>query len=145
MKTHVPTTAEIEESRKWYVIDAADKVLGRLATEVASRLRGKHKAIYTPFMDTGDYIVIINAEKIRLTGNKMNNKVHYWHTGYIGGIKHRHVSDILAGDHAARVIEKAVKGMLPKNRMGRQMYRKLKVYKGSEHPHQGQNPENLDI
>ena len=130
--------------RDWFVIDATDKVLGRLATEVASRLRGKHKAEYTPHVDTGDYIVIINADKIRVTGNKEKAKTYYKHSGYIGGMKATTL-DKMRAEHPERIIEIAVKGMLPKNPLGRAMYRKLKVYAGPEHQHQAQQPQPLEI
>ncbi|MEZ5558785.1 MAG: 50S ribosomal protein L13 [Pseudomonadales bacterium] len=130
--------------RSWYVVDAEGKTLGRLATEVARRLRGKHKAEYTPHVDTGDYIVVINAEKVRVTGNKTTDKMYYSHSGYPGGIKEisfEHLRD----SHPERIIEGAVKGMLPRNPLGRAMLRKLKVYPGSEHPHSAQQPELLEI
>lgn len=130
--------------RDWFVIDATDKVLGRLATEVASRLRGKHKPEYTPHVDTGDYIVIVNAEKVRLTGNKEKAKTYYQHSGYPGGMKARTVEKVRA-EAPERIIETAVKGMLPKNPLGRAMFRKLKVYAGPEHQHQAQQPQTLDI
>lgn len=143
VKTFSATAKDIEPTRKWFVIDAENLILGRLATEAARRLRGKHKTIYTPSMDTGDYIVVINAEKIRLTGNKLNDKMYYWHSRYPGGLKSRSVKDELGGKFPERVITHAIKGMLPKNKMGRQMFRKLKVYAGPDHPHAGQNPETL--
>jgi large subunit ribosomal protein L13 len=129
--------------RDWYVIDAANQVLGRLAVEIARRLRGKHKPEYTPHMDAGDYIVVINAEKIQVTGNKARDKVYHHHTGYIGGIKTIKFSDMLKKT-PERILEIAVKGMLPKNPLGRAMYRKLKVYAGSEHQHAAQQPIKLD-
>jgi large subunit ribosomal protein L13 len=128
----------------WYVVDATDQVLGRLATEIARRLRGKHKAVYTPHMDTGDYIVVVNAEKIKVTGNKMEDKVYYHHTGYPGGIRSIDFKDQLK-KAPARIIESAVKGMLPKNALGRAMFQKLKVYKGAEHNHHAQQPKTLDL
>jgi len=128
----------------WYVVDAKDKTLGRLATEVARRLRGKHKPEYTPHVDTGDYIVIVNAEHIKVTGNKAVNKTYYSHSGYPGGIKEINFTKLLA-KFPERIIEKAVKGMLPKNPLGRAMYRKLKVYKGAQHPHAAQQPQLLAI
>ena len=130
--------------RDWYVVDAAGKTLGRLATEVARRLRGKHKPEYTPHVDTGDYIVIINAEKVAVTGNKATDKMYHSHTGFPGGIKSISF-DKLIQKKPEMVIEKAVKGMLPKNPLGRAMYRKLKVYAGSEHTHTAQQPQVLDI
>ena len=139
-----PSTRPQDVEREWCVIDAADKNLGRLATEVARRLRGKHKPEYTPHVDCGDYIVIINAEKIAVTGNKLKDKIYYHHTGYIGNLKSISLEKLLA-THPERVIEKAVKGMLPKNALGRQMYRKLKVYAGNEHPHSAQQPTALEL
>lgn len=133
-----------EIQRKWYLIDAKDKVLGRLATEVARRLRGKHRPEFTPNMDLGDYIVVINASQIRVTGNKVKDKVYYSHSGYPGGVKSITFEKLLAKD-PTQVIEKAVKGMLPKGPLSRQMFRKLKVYAGAEHPHEAQQPEILDI
>ena len=130
--------------RDWFLIDAEDKTLGRLATEVARRLRGKHKAIYTPHVDTGDYIVIINAEKVRVTGNKAKDKIYYTHSGYMGGLKEINFQDLIK-KAPERVIEKAVKGMLPKNSLGRTMFRKLKVYAGKEHGHAAQQPQALEI
>jgi len=142
MKTFSATPSDIK--RDWYLVDAQDKVLGRLATEVARRLRGKHKAEYTPHMDTGDYIVIINAEKIVVTGKKTDDKIYYHHTGYPGGIKQIKFKDQLIKD-PTQIIEKAVKGMLPKNSLGRDMFRKLKVYAGSEHMHTAQQPKVLEL
>lgn len=130
--------------RDWYVVDAADKTLGRLATELAHRLRGKHKPVYTPHVDTGDYLVVVNAEKIAVTGNKLADKIYHRTTGYIGNLKSISLRDLLA-THPERAIEIAVKGMLPKNPLGRAMFRKLKVYKGAEHPHTAQQPQALDI
>ena len=128
----------------WYLVDATDKVLGRLAPEIATRLRGKHKPEYTPHVDTGDHIVIVNAAKIRVTGDKMNQKKYYRHTGYPGGIKETVLSDELE-NNPERVIERAVKGMLPKNSLGRTMFRKLRVYAGPDHSHQAQQPKALEI
>ena len=130
--------------RDWFVIDAENKVLGRLATEIARRLRGKHKAEYTPHVDTGDYIVIINAEKVVVTGNKTENKLYHHHTGYPGGLKTVNFEKLQA-TKPEMIIEKAVKGMLPKNPLGRDMFRKLKVYAGSEHNHAAQQPTALEI
>ena len=130
--------------RDWFVVDASNMVLGRLASEIAHRLRGKHKAIYTPHVDTGDNIVVINAEKIRVTGKKLKDKMYYHHTGFPGGIKSIAFDKLLA-KHPEKIIEKAVKGMLPKNPLGREMYRKLKVYAGNEHPHTAQQPQPLVI
>ena len=137
-KSYMAKANEIE--RKWYVIDATDKVLGRLATEVATILRGKHKPPFTPHVDTGDFVIIINAEKVRLTGDKWDKKFHVYHTGYPGGRKEVAYKE-LRNKHPERIIELAVKGMLPKNRLGRSMYRKLKVYAGENHPHEAQKPE----
>ena len=128
----------------WYLVDATDQVLGRLATEIATRLRGKHKPEYTPHVDTGDHIVIVNAAKIRVTGDKLSQKKYYRHTGYPGGIKETVLSDELE-NHPERVIERAVKGMLPKNSLGRTMFRKLRVYAGPDHSHQAQQPKALEI
>ena len=128
----------------WYLVDATDKVLGRLATEIATRLRGKHKPEYTPHVDTGDHIVIVNAAKIRVTGDKINQKKYYRHSGYPGGIKETVLSDELE-NNPERVIERAVKGMLPKNSLGRAMFRKLRVYAGPDHAHQAQQPKSLEI
>ena len=130
--------------RDWYVVDADNKVLGRLATEIARRLRGKHKAIYTPHVDTGDYIVVINAEKVAVTGNKLDDKIYYRHSGYPGGLKSKTLKELLQSDPAA-VIETAVKGMLPRNKLGRAMLSKLKVYAGPEHGHAAQQPKPLEI
>jgi large subunit ribosomal protein L13 len=130
--------------RDWYVVDAAGKTLGRLSTELARRLRGKHKPIYTPHVDTGDYLVVINAEKVAVTGKKLQDKKYHRVTGYIGNLKTTSLGDMLA-KHPERVIEIAVKGMLPKNPLGRAMYRKLRVYAGTEHPHTAQQPIALDI
>jgi large subunit ribosomal protein L13 len=131
-------------NRSWYVVDAEGKTLGRLAVELARRLRGKHKPVYTPHVDTGDYLVVVNAEKIVVTGNKLADKQYHRFTGYIGNLKTETLAQALER-HPERVIETAVKGMLPKNPLGRAMYRKLKVYKGSEHPHAAQQPQKLDI
>ncbi len=142
MKTFSAKPAEVK--RDWYVVDASGKTLGRLATEIAKRLRGKHKAEYTPHVDTGDYIVVINAEKVQVTGNKAQDKMYHHHTGYIGNLKSISFEKLM--DKAPqRVIEIAVQGMLPKNPLGRQMFGKLKVYAGSQHPHVAQQPRVLDI
>lgn len=130
--------------RDWYVVDAEDKTLGRLSSEIALRLRGKHKAEYTPHVDTGDYIVVVNAEKVRVTGNKTTDKMYHRHTGYIGSLKSISF-DKLQAEKPERIIELAVKGMLPKNPLGRAMFRKLKVYAGTEHNHTAQQPKTLDI
>ncbi len=128
----------------WYVIDADGKTLGRLATQIAHRLKGKHKADYSPHVDMGDHIVVVNAQKIRVTGRKLTDKIYYHHTGYIGGIKSIALQKLL-NEHPERAIEIAVKGMLPKNPLGRAMFRKLHVFGGSEHPHQAQQPKPLEI
>lgn len=142
MKTFSAKPAEVK--RDWFVVDATGKNLGRLASEIAKRLRGKHKAEYTPHVDTGDYIVVVNAEKVNVTGNKAKDKMYYRHTGYIGNMKETSFEKLIA-THPERVIEFAVKGMLPKNALGRQMYRKLKVYAGPEHNHAAQQPTVLEI
>jgi large subunit ribosomal protein L13 len=142
MKTYTPKPAEIQ--RHWWVVDADGKVLGRLASEIAQLLRGKHKAMFTPHLDTGDYVVVINADKVRLTGNKAEAKAYFRHTGYIGGEKFIPFKDMLA-QHPDRVIDLAVKGMLPKNNLGRLMRRKLKVYAGPNHPHEAQQPQLREI
>ncbi|NLM68669.1 MAG: 50S ribosomal protein L13 [Firmicutes bacterium] len=131
--------------RKWYVIDATDKTLGRLASQIAVILRGKHKPTYTPHVDTGDHVIVINAEKIKLTGNKLHDKKYYRHSGYPGGLKVRTAADLLNSSRPERVLKLAVRGMLPHNRLGRKMFKKLKVYAGNEHPHSAQQPEQLDI
>ena len=130
--------------RDWYVVDATDKTLGRLASELATRLRGKHKPVFTPHVDTGDYLVVINAEKVATTGRKLSDKQYHRFTGYIGNLKTTSLRDMLA-KHPERVLEIAVKGMLPKTPLGRAMFKKLKVYKGSEHPHAAQQPKELQI
>lgn len=130
--------------RSWLLVDAADKTLGRISTEIASRLRGKHKAEYTPNADTGDFIIVVNAEKVRVTGSKATDKIYYHHTGYIGGIKSTSFAKLIA-EHPERVIENAVRGMMPKGPLGRAMFKKLKVYAGPEHPHSAQQPKILDI
>jgi ribosomal protein L13, bacterial type len=130
--------------RDWYVVDASGKTLGRLATQLATRLRGKHKPQYTPHVDTGDHIIVLNADKIAVTGNKLEDKTYYWHTGAIGGIKSRTLDKMMA-QHPERVIEIAVKGMLPKNPLGRAMFKKLHVFAGEKHPHAAQQPKPLDL
>lgn len=130
--------------RDWFVVDATDKTLGRLSTEIARRLRGKHKPEFTPHVDTGDYIVVVNAQKVAVTGAKLDDKMYHHVTGYVGNLKTTSLKDLLA-THPERVIEIAVKGMLPKNALGREMYRKLKVYGGAEHPHAAQQPQALAI
>jgi large subunit ribosomal protein L13 len=142
MSTQVAKKAELQKD--WYVVDLEDKVLGRAATEIARVLRGKHKAIYTPSVDTGDFVIVLNAEKIRLTGNKLSQKMYYRHSGYTGGL-----TTIPAGKMLEKtpeeLIKRAVKGMLPKNKLGRQMFKKLKVYCGADHPHQAQQPKELQV
>ncbi len=138
MSTFMATPQNIE--RKWYIIDAADKPLGRLATEAARLLRGKHKPVFTPNVDAGDHVIIINAEKVILTGKKLEQKFHYHHSGYPGGLKATSYQTLLE-NNPERAIEYAVKGMIPHNKLGRQIVKKLKVYRGSEHPHQAQKPE----
>ena len=138
MKTFVATPSNIE--RKWLVIDATDKTLGRLATEVAKLLKGKHKATYTPFVDTGDYVIVINASEMVLTGNKLDQKMYRYHTGYAGGLKETTYRNLM-NNKPEKALEVAVKGMLPKNSLGRQMFKKLKVYAGAEHEHTAQKPE----
>lgn len=142
MKTVSTRPQDVEHA--WYVIDAESQTLGRLATEVARRLRGKHKASFTPHVDTGDYIVVVNAEKVRVTGNKTTDKMYYRHSGYPGGIKATPFDDMIE-KHPERVIEKAVKGMLPHNPLGRACFRKLKVYAGPDHPHSAQQPQPLSL
>lgn len=142
MKTYTAKPQTV--TRDWYVVDATDKTLGRLATELASRLRGKHKPEYTPHVDTGDYIVVINAEKIRVTGNKATDKMYYRHTEFPGGLKSASFNELIAGA-PERVIEIAVKGMLPRNPLGRAMRKKLKVYAGVDHPHAAQQPVALEL
>lgn len=142
MKTISAKTGEL--TKKWFVVDADDKVLGRIASRIALVLRGKHTAKFTPHVDTGDFVIVVNAEKIKLTGAKLTDKIYYRHTGWVGGIKGVSAGKLLA-THPDRVIQKAVKGMLPKNTLGRNMLKKLKVYAGPEHPHQAQNPQNLEL
>ncbi|MDA0313244.1 MAG: 50S ribosomal protein L13 [Gemmatimonadetes bacterium] len=142
MRTYTPKADDIVHH--WWIVDAADRPLGRLATQIAMVLRGKHKPMYTPHLDTGDHIVVINAEKIVLTGNKADQKTYFRHSGYMGHEKHIPFRRVIAS-HPERVIELAVKGMMPKNALGRAMRKKLKVYAGGDHPHQGQQPQPLDI
>ena len=143
MKTYTAKPADIE--KKWLLIDADGLVLGRLASLVAMRLRGKHKPTYTPHMDCGDHVIIVNAEKVQLTGRKAEQSVFYWHTGFPGGIKGRTQGAIRAGKHPERLIEKAVERMVPRGPLGRQIMSHLRVYAGPAHPHEGQNPQKLDI
>ena len=142
MKTYTPKADDIQ--RTWWVVDAAGAPLGRLAAEIARVLRGKHKAMYTPHLDTGDHVIVINAAQVRLTGNKADQKTYFRHSGYMGGEKLIPFKRMVA-THPERVIELAVKGMLPKNTLGRAMRQKLRVYAGDQHPHQGQNPQVLEI
>lgn len=143
MGTYTAKAADIV--KKWYVVDAQDLVLGRLATAIAMILRGKHKTIYTPHLDCGDNVVVVNAEKVKVTGKKLTDKVFYWHTGYAGGIKGRTMGETLGGKHPERAIIKAVERMVPRGPLGRQQMSNLKVYAGPEHPHAAQQPEALDI
>jgi len=142
MKTYVPKLAEI--SRDWWLVDAQGLTLGRLATEVARRLRGKHKPTFTPFLDTGDHIIVVNAEKVALTGDKLKSKMYRRHSGYPGGL-HEISAGRLLDKQPVRIVESAVRGMLPKGPLGRQMARKLKVYAGSTHPHEAQQPQALEL
>jgi|TARA_R110002126_G_scaffold13118_3_gene56598 large subunit ribosomal protein L13 len=143
MKTYSAKPSEVE--KKWFVVDAEGMILGRLASQLALRLRGKHKPTFTPHIDCGDHIVVINAGKVRLTGNKRSDSIHYWHTGYPGGIKQRSKGQILDGKHPERVLEKAVERMLPKGPMGRQQLKNLRVYAGPEHEQAAQKPEVWDV
>ncbi len=142
MSTQVISKSDVQ--RAWFVIDLDGKVLGRAATEIARVLRGKHKAIYHPSVDTGDFVVVVNAEKVHFTGNKLGDKMYYHHTGYPGGIRSINAEKLLA-KKPEEIIKKAVKGMLPKNKLGRQMFRKLKVYAGADHPHAAQQPKELSL
>ena len=144
MKTYVAKPADVD--KKWIVIDAEGLIVGRLASIIATRLRGKHKPIFTPHVDCGDHVVVVNADKVVFTGNKMQNKKFYWHTGYPGGIKERTMEKILGGKHPERVVMKAVERMMPKESpLARSQMTKLKVYAGTDHPHEAQNPEALDV
>ncbi|MCD6289377.1 MAG: 50S ribosomal protein L13 [Anaerolineae bacterium] len=142
MRTYSAKPDEIQ--REWYVVDATGKTLGRLASEIAKILRGKHKPIYTPHVDCGDYVIVVNADKIRVTGRKLDQKIYYRHSGYPGGLKSISLRDQLVR-HPERVIQAAVRGMLPKNRLGRRMIKKMKVYASPDHPHQAQQPKPLDL
>ena len=135
---------EDEVDKKWYVVDAEGLILGRLASEIARRLRGKHKAIFTPHNDTGDFLVVVNAEKVRLTGRKLDQKIYYRYSGYMGGLKEI-VAKTLLARKPVEVLKLAVRGMLPKNSLGRRQLKKLKIYSGAEHPHQAQKPEKLEL
>lgn len=141
MKTYVAIEKDVP--KKWYVVDAKDKVLGRLATQIATRLRGKHKPIFTPHADTGDFVVVVNAEQVALTGRKWEKKTYYRHSGYVGGLKQTSARELL-GKKPRDILRFAVKGMLPKNSLGRRQLKKLKIYVGPEHPHQAQKPESLE-
>jgi len=143
MKTYSAKPADVE--KKWFIVDAQDLVLGRMASQIALRLRGKHKPMFTPNIDCGDNVIVINAEKVKLTGRKLTDKKFYWHTGHPGGIKERTMDAILTGQHPERVVIKAVERMIQRSPMGRTQMRKLHVYAGGEHPHTAQNPEVLDI
>lgn len=143
-KTFLPQKAEFEKTKKWWLVDAEGIVLGRLATKVAEILRGKNKPQYTPFFDTGDFVIIINADKVKLTGNKEAQKMYYRHSGYMGGLKETPYARMKA-THPERIITHAVKGMLPKNKLNRKILKKLKVYSGSEHKHKAQQPETLKL
>ena len=142
MKTYVPKKTEI--TKNWYLVDAEGKILGRLATKIAQVLSGKNKPIYTPFLDTGDFVVVINAKKVKVTGNKEKKKIYYHYSGYPGGMKEI-VYEKLLEKKPALIIQKAVKGMLPKSKLGRKMIKKLKIYAGTEHRHQAQNPEKIEL
>jgi len=142
MKTFSAKPAEVRHD--WYLVDASGKTLGRLASEIAKRLRGKHKPEYTPHVDTGDYIVVCNAEKVRVTGTKLKNKIYHHHTGYVGNLKSESLEHLLERA-PERVIERAVKGMLPRSTLGKQMFKKLKVVRGTDHPHQAQQPRPLEL
>lgn len=142
MSTYMAKPEDI--NREWYIVDVAGKTLGRVTTEIARVLRGKHKPIYTPHMDTGDYVIVINADKVHLTGNKLQQKLYHRHSQYPGGLTSIPCGELLE-KHPERVIEHAVKGMLPKNKLGRKMFKKLKVYAGSEHPHTAQQPKELEL
>ena len=143
MKTYTARPAEIQ--RRWLVVDAEGRTLGRLATQIATVLKGKHKPIFTPHVDTGDHVVVINADKVKFTGRKLEQKTYYWHTGYPGGIKERTAGKILGGRFPERILEKAVQRMLPHGPLGRAQFGNLRVYKGTDHPHAAQQPEKLDI
>jgi large subunit ribosomal protein L13 len=142
MKTYHTPVTEIE--RKWFIVDAENKVLGRLASEIAIRLRGKHKPNFSPHMDVGDFIVVVNAEKVKLTGNKLDDKIYYRHSGWIGGIKQRSAKELLE-KKPTELLKSAVKGMLTKNSLGRKQLKKLKIYAGADHPHAAQQPEMLEV
>ena len=142
MKTFMAKKEEVE--RKWYVVDATDKVLGRMASQIAKKLRGKDKPVFTPHVDTGDFVIVVNAEKVKLTGKKWEKKIYYHHSGYMGGIKQITAKELLR-KKPEELIRHAVKGMLPKNRLGRKLLKKLKIYVGPNHPHEAQKPEKWEI
>ena len=142
MRTYSAKPSEI--NREWFVVDADGATLGRMSCEVAKILRGKHKPQYTPHMDTGDFVIVVNAEKIRMTGNKMDQKVYYHHSGYLGGLKEKPIAKVMA-ENPEQAVFHAVKGMLPHNKLGRAMFKKLKVYAGADHPHEAQGPKILSI
>jgi large subunit ribosomal protein L13 len=142
MKTFMAKKGEVE--RKWYVVDATDKVLGRMASQIAKKLRGKDKPVFTPHVDTGDFVIVVNAEKVKLTGKKWEKKIYYHHSGYMGGIKQITAKELLR-KKPEELIRHAVKGMLPKNRLGRKLLKKLKIYVGPNHPHEAQKPEKWEI
>ena len=144
MRTYSATADDIEASREWYVVDAAGLNLGRLATQIATVLRGKHKPLYTPGLDCGDFVIVVNADKVHVTGRKLDQKLYYRHSEYPGGLTSINLRDQLSR-HPDRVLEAAVRGMLPKNRLGRQMFKKLKVYAGGSHPHEAQQPKPLEL
>jgi large subunit ribosomal protein L13 len=144
LKTYIAKENEVLDSRRWYIVDAQDQILGRMASQIASILKGKHKPIYSPHQDVGDFVVVVNAEKIRVTGNKLKDKVYYHHSGYPGGQKATSLQQMLQ-KNPKRVIELAVKRMLPRNVLGRKMFLKLKVYAGPNHPHEAQIPEQLEL
>ena len=143
MRTYSAKASQME--KKWVLIDAEGLVVGRLAALIATRLRGKHKPTYTPHMDCGDNVIVVNASKVLLTGNKLKDKVYHWHTGYIGGIKERTAGAVMGGKHPERVVEKAVERMLPRGPLGRRQLSNLHIYPGSEHPHEAQQPQSLDV
>ncbi len=142
MKTFFAKSGDVE--RNWYLIDAEDKIVGKLAVRIADTLRGKNKPQFTPHVDTGDFVVVVNAEKIKFTGNKWQDKYYYRHSGYLGGLKSTNAKEVLE-KHPERILMSAVKGMLPKNRLGRKLIKKLKIYKGCDHPHEAQNPQELEV
>ncbi len=144
MKTYFPKKNDIKIKKDWFVVDVQGKVLGRIASEIAKILRGKHKPQYTPFLDTGDFVIVVNAEKVKVTGNKEKDKIYYSHSGYPGGLKEARLEELRA-KKPEEIIRRAVWGMLPKNALGRKMLKKLKVYRGSQHPHTAQKPKKLEL